>query len=237
MARSTKDSIEFAKIRNMPVEEVKQSEVFYIGNMAEMLLPKYLDDVQDFGVISENNGKPIFSNRWGIPIKDRDGTILNLVGYSSDAKERYIYGTARYYRRRDTLYGLENLDLAYRLGYAILTEGITDAMRIRSLGYKNAFARCGTHKSDYMLRQLNRCRFGVIEIPDRDVAGRKSEKLWDFNRSVKIYVSIQYKDCDEMLRSGENTSVFMSCLNQSIKDVTAMEHRGEKSKNTYYTIM
>ena len=142
-----------------------------------MIIPKYIEHLEDFGVISPTNKKPIFNNRWVIPIKNEKGLVQNLVGYTPDAHERYIYGTALYYRRRDTLYGLENLYLAYEMGYAILVEGITDAIRLKSLGYRNTFAMCGTHKSDYILRQLNRCRHGVIKIPDRDNAGLKASKI------------------------------------------------------------
>ena len=45
------------------------------------------------------------------------------------------------------MYGLENLHLAYELGYAVYVEGITDAIRLRSLGILNTFANCGTHAS------------------------------------------------------------------------------------------
>lgn len=49
--------------------------IFYVGEMAEMLNPKYLDEVNSFGVISPTNNMPIFKNRWIIPIKTSDGLV------------------------------------------------------------------------------------------------------------------------------------------------------------------
>ena len=193
----------FAELRHFPREVIDEQKIFYIGDATEMLLPDYIDKLESFGVISPTNKKPIFHSRFVMPIMDINGKILNLVGYSKEANERYVYGTAKYYRRRDTLYGLENLDLAYKLGYAIITEGITDTIRVRSLGYKNCFANCGTHNADFAMKQLNRCRYGVIKIPDRDEAGQRAVKKWVCNRSITLNTFIKYKDIDAMCYDGE----------------------------------
>ena len=228
---------DFAEMRNMPIEIVKYSDIFYIGDATEMLLPSYLGQVEDFGVISPTNKKPIFHDRYVMPIKDIHGKILNLVGYSKDANERYVYGTARYYRRRETMYGLENLLKAYELGYAILTEGITDAIRLRSLGYLNSFANCGTHKSDFIMKQLNRCRYGVIKVPDRDAAGRKAYKSWECNRSITLNVFIAYKDVDEMCKeSEENQEIVKEYMDICIDWIKMAEHHGRSNISEVVTI-
>ena len=246
--RSNKDELEkFCKLRAFDMQTVVDSSIFYVGDMTEMLLPKYFDSVGDFGVISETNGKPIFSKRWVMPIKNPDGQVENFVGYSPYADERYIYGTSKYYRRRDTLYGLENLDLAYSLGYAFVTEGITDTIRLRDIGYKNSFAMCGTHDSEFILKQLNRCRHGVILIPDRDDAGLGALKKWKFNRSVTIFINFQYKDIDEMCiikrddgfrdKNEENIEWFKSYADASIEWLLSDEHRGVQSKCEKVTVL
>ncbi len=227
----------FSTLRNMPLDIVKSSGMFYIDSMTEMLLPDYLDDLVDFGVISSANNKPIFNRRWVIPIRDRDGLVSNLVGYSNEANERYIYGTAKYYRRRDTLYGLENLNLAYKLGYAIRTEGITDTMRLRSLGYLNTFAMCGTHKSDYINTMFNRLRYGVIDIPDRDKPGKQAERGWVTNRYIILRTPIMFKDSDEMLKSGEHEGIFRDYMAECIRYITAQEHNGVIYPVKEYTII
>lgn len=235
--RSNKSKLdEFCKLRAFDIDTVNDCGIFYIGEMAEMLIPKYFKMVQDFGVISDTNKKPIFRNRWVMPIKNSEGLVQNLVGYSPYSDERYIYGTSRYYRRRDTYYGLENLRLAYELGYAFITEGITDTIRLRDMGYKNSFAMCGTHTSDYMIRQLDRCRYGVILIPDRDDAGLRALKQWKFKRSATIFVNFKYKDIDEMCylvnedgtrsKNEDNISWFKEYADSCISWITSECHNG-----------
>lgn len=237
--RSKGDELKrFADLRKFNIETIKKHDIFYVGEMVEMLLPSYINNVKRLGVISETNGKPIFHNRWVMPIKTPSGLVQNLVGYSPEANERYIYGTAQYYRRRETIYGLENLKLAYEMGYAILTEGITDAIRLRDLGYPNSFATCGTWKSDFVVRQLNRCRYGVIRIPDRDDAGLRAVKGWNFSRHITLLVNLQYKDIDEMCReSEENQQWVKDYLTDCINWITSMEHHGKSCVCETVTIL
>lgn len=218
----------FSKLRGFPLEYIESCGIFYIGEMTEMLLPKYFDDVKDFGVISPTNNKPIFSNRYIIPILNEKGLVQNLVGYSKEADERYIYGKAKYYRRKDTPYGLENLDLAYDMGYAIITEGITDTIRLRSLGYLNTFAMCGTHESDYIVKLFNRCRHGIIRVPDRDKAGARALNNWKFNRHVTLYTNFQYKDIDEMCSIPDNVDWLHDYMRDCINWITSDTHNGKR---------
>ena len=229
----------FSEMRGIPLEEVKSSGIFYIKDATEMLLPTYIDVVERLGVISPTNKKPIYHNRYIIPIKDVDSKVINLVGYSKDADERYVYGTSEYYRRRETMYGLENLHLAYKLGYAILTEGITDTIRVRSLGdkYRVSFANCGTHGSDFIMKQLNRCRFGIIKIPDRDEAGKRALGKWKAYRSVTINTFIQYKDIDAMCKdSDDNIELVKLYIDNSIEWLKTMEHNGRYCASEELTI-
>lgn len=230
--------LNFCEMRKMPLDVVKESDIFYIGDATEMLLPSYLGLIEDFGVISPTNKKPIFHNRYVMPIKNEQGKVINLVGYSKDADERYVYGTAKYYRRRDTLYGLENMHLAYKYGYAILTEGITDTIRVRSLGFKNSFANCGTHGSAYITNQLNRCRHGVVTIPDRDSAGQRALSKWNYNRSITLYVYIKYKDIDEMCKdSDDNIEIVKEYLTICEDWIKSIEHYGLKAGKEVITIL
>lgn len=228
--RTNKEKVkEFADFRKFDINTVNKCGIFYIGEMAEMLLPQYIDEVSEFGVISPTNNMPIFKNRWVIPIKNESGLVENFVGYSPNADERYIYGTARYYQRRETLWGLENLHKAYEMGYAFVTEGITDAIRLRDLGYENAFAMCGTHSSEFIMQQLNRCRYGVIRIPDRDDPGLRALKNWKCNRNATLYINFQYKDIDALCaESKENQEWARDYLNACVDWIKTEEHKGQQ---------
>lgn len=217
---------ELADMRKLPVDTLEKLEIFYVDSMAELLLPSYLGQMKDFGVISETNNKPIFHERWVIPIRDTDGLVQNLVGYSPNFDERYIYGTAKYYDRTNTMWGLENLEKAYEIGYAVLTEGITDAIRLRSIGIENAFGRCGTFQSDIVMRQLGRLRYGVIFLHDRDNAGDQTRGHWETTRFIRLNTFVKYKDVDEMLREPENLEWFMDYYNEAVRRLTECESRG-----------
>ena len=211
---------EFSEVRKIPLEELESSEIFYVGNPAEILIPEYIEQVDSYGLISPTNRMPIFHDRYVIPIKNADGNILNLVGYNAEKNERYVYGTAKYYLRRHTPYGLENLPYAYEQGFAIYTEGITDAIRLRSLGFRNSFANCGTHDSKIIEQQMNRCKYGVIVIPDRDKPGTKAKNKWKFINQIVIYTFIKYKDIDEMCKDNiDDLSWIKSYIDLGIKEL------------------
>ncbi len=228
---------ELSEFRNIPLEILQKAGIFYIGDMAEMLVPSFLKDIKNFGVISPTNKKPIFNHRYVIPILNEIGKVTNLVGYSALADERYIYGTAHYYRRTDTLYGLENLQLAYNMGYAVQVEGITDTLSLRKVNILNSFGNCGTHSSEYIQSQLNRCEYGVIRIPDRDEAGNRAKKGWITNKYITLYPPLQFKDVDEMLRNNENIEWFMAYFNECVKFLKGSKHNGMACAPFEVTIM
>lgn len=227
-ARSDKNKLkEFAAMRGFKLSTIEELGIFYVGEPVEMLLPKYIDLVEAFGVISPTNKKPIYHNRFVIPIKDVNGNVLNVVGYSKEADERYVYGTALYYRRRDDLWGLERLHEAYKLGYAIMTEGITDAIALRDIGYDAVFANCGTHSAPMAMRQFDRCRYGLLIIPDRDQAGQRAANRWKCHRYITLNTFVEYKDIDEMIHKADNGEQWVkSYIEDCINWLKQKEHMG-----------
>lgn len=228
--RSNKDKLaELCELRGFSRETVDKHDIFWVGNMSEMLVPTFIKQLESFGVISETNKKPIFHDRWIIPIKNSEGKVINLVGYTNQSDERYIYGTGRYYDRQNTLFGLENINKAYEIGYAILTEGITDTLAVRDAGYENTFAACGTFKSDIKMNMLNRCRYGIIRIPDRDKSGDATRNHWKTNRYFTFNTPIMYKDASETINAEEgNKEWFIECMDMAIDWIKQREHQGIK---------
>ena len=238
-SRSNKKKLEeFAETRGFKLSTILDLGIFYIGDPVEMLIPKYLDLVEAFGVISPTNKKPIYHNRFVIPIRNVKGDIINLVGYSKEAHERYVYGTSIYYRRREDLWGLEKMHKAYELGYAILTEGITDAIALRDIGYEVVFANCGTHSAPTAMKQFNRCRYGIIKIPDRDQAGQRANNRWQCHRYITLNTFVEYKDIDEMIHKADNGEAWVrGYIDNCIDWLKQKKHNGfdcERPEVTMY---
>lgn len=228
----------FCEMRDFSEETVNRAGIFYIDNEAELLVPQYLKWLESFGIISDVNNRPIFHKRWVIPIRACDKKVINFVGYTPDADERYIYGKGAYYSRTSTLYGLENLEMAYDLGYAFVTEGITDTIRLRDLGYLNSFAMCGTHSSKEIVSLLNRCRHGIIRIPDRDAPGARAAKGWEFNRYITLNILLNYKDIDEMCKNNPKLKdLTKQYLDACVEWVKKTCHNGYKSGSEVLTMI
>lgn len=229
--RCNKDELyRLCSLRGFSRDLVDKHDIFWVGHMREMLVPDFLDDLTDFGIISNTNNMPIYHDRWIIPIKNDKGQVVNLVGYSNIEQERYVYGTGKYYSRTDTFFGLENIADAYEKGWSIITEGITDTLSIRDLGYKNAFAWCGTMKSRHKITVLNRMCHGNIFIHDRDKAGDRTRSHWQTNRYFRFNTPIKYKDADATLHDPEqdNTAWFKECMDIAVQWIESAEHNGNK---------
>lgn len=229
--------------RNFSRELVDELQIFYVDTMAEMLLPEFMPDMKMFGLISPSNGRPIFSGRYCIPIKDSLGNVINIVGYSWEHDERYLYGTGEYYDRANTLYGLESLDEAYRLGWGVLVEGITDRIALLDLGIKNCFAMCGTRESEHKMRLLNHCKYGMVFIKDRDKAGDQAAEKWEVSRYIRLNISSRCKDIDEFLNKceveqrEEVRQIFMERLGACVQWLVEREHKGAKYESMETTIL
>ena len=201
-ARSDESKLnELAQLRHFSTKTLADQKVFYVPkSAASLMVPRFQSELRSFGVLSDKN-KPVFYDRWVFPIFNSKGHVVNLVGYSPTASDRYLYGRTPYYDRRNTLYGLEQLHLVQKLGFAIVTEGITDAIRLRDMGYPNTYAMCGTGNSTFNYGQINRrATKGVILVPDRDAPGQKARNNWKFFRAVTLWADPQFKDLDEMCR-------------------------------------
>lgn len=224
---------ELSERRGIPVEILKEHGIFYIYTYDELMAPEYIPKLEDFGLINELNKQPIFHERWLIPIKDFDGHIINLVGYSPNAENRYLYGNSKYYDRKNDMYGLENFRTAVNQGWAVYVEGITDCLALRSLGFKNCFAACGTMSSEIKMRHLNQLKHGIIFITDRDKAGDTTLKHWRTNCCVYVSISIetQLKDIDDYINK-----VYDLATNEKLTLSPISDIRAERAENVINTL-
>lgn len=222
---------EFARIRQMPIDSIKENDIFWVGNSAELMIPEYIGLLEKFGLVSEANNKPIFSNRWVIPIKDKDNLVQALVGYSNVSENKYVYSTTDYYLRGDSLYGEEQLEKTMKDGYAVLVEGITDAIHIRSLGFDNIYANCGSRKGTVNFLRLNRLKYGLIRICDRDKAGDGTKNRWITDRYIDLVTPPQFKDSDEVLKNVEYKEIFREYLEECIRIIKDNDLKGKTEIN------
>lgn len=194
--------LQFCAVRGFDIDLIKNLGIFYIEKNVEMLVPQYFEYLKDFGVISITNGKPIYSERIVIPIYDMDGLVMGMVGYSLTSKERYMYATTKYFNRNDILYGMERYKKCIKDGYVIVTEGITDCIRILNLGFENCMSTAGAHRSLFMMMVLDIIPI-VLFIPDRDRAGDGTKDYWKTNNYGRLLIPFMYKDVDEYARNSE----------------------------------
>ena len=197
---------EFCELRKLDMNSVKEAGIFYINEPTEMLIPEFFDEVRDFGVIAMNN-RPIYNERYVIPIRDLSGQVMGMVGYKHGVVEKYMYATPKYFMRGDAVYGLENFKDILDSGYAIIAEGIMDRVRIKSLGFKNSIATCGADKSwERMLlfSGIKKCIF----IPDRDRAGMNTDYHWKSDTMLRILLPDTFKDIDEFASQNDRTAEF-----------------------------
>lgn len=222
---------EFSDLRKINLDTVVESGIFYVNEPVELMIPEYISLLDQFGLIASANNKPIYSQRWVIPIRDKDNMVQALVGYTNKADERYVYSTTDFYLRGDTLYGEEQLNQAMEDGYAVLAEGITDALHIRSLGFSNIFANCGTRRGNINFLRLNRLKYGLIRIPDRDTAGDKTKRTWITDKYITLVTPPQYKDSDEVLKDERYIEVFKAYLNEAIRIMREEQFIGDLEIN------
>lgn len=222
---------EFARIRQIPINSIKENDIFWVGNSAELMIPEYIGLLEKFGLVSEANNKPIFNNRWVIPIRDKDNLVQALVGYSNVSDNKYVYSTTDYYLRGDSLYGEEQLEQTMKDGYAVLVEGITDAIHVRSLGFNNIYANCGSRKGTVNFLRLNRLKHGLIRICDRDRAGDGTKKRWITDRYIDLVTPPQFKDSDEVLKNVEYKEIFREYLEECIRIIKDNEFKGKEEIN------
>lgn len=220
---------ELAELRNMDAQIFRDAGIFFIDKQAEMLVPEYIDRVRDFGVIAVN-GKPIYNERYVIPIYDTSGLVMAMVGYKYGVTERYMYATTKYFNRGDAMYGLENFVEATDAGYGVIAEGIMDALRLRSFGIKYAFSSCGADKSwDRMVNfhLLKRCVF----FHDNDRAGRLTEKHWKSDTELRIIIPNPFKDIDEFARQNDMTLDYCKELaTWAVKHITGTMVAGQRER-------
>lgn len=207
--------------------EKSQSEVE--ASVLEGMREALTDDVREYltrrrglapwTVASWELGWSPEKSRLCVPIRDRKGKLVSISGRllvrddfgrwtdelpKTDDGPRMIKYLHSEFRRNLVLYGMHKLDSRYRV--AFLHEGFFQTIATSQLGYRNAFARMGTHLSPEQIDFLEDHFDHLVIVPDGDKMGRKSadeivERLRHRKRPIsKVSVAVMPdgKDADQL---------------------------------------
>lgn len=115
-----------------------------------------------------------FRDRLMFPIRNLSGRVVGFGGRSiGDSTPKYLNSPdTEVYKKGNVLYGLwEARQEIRRSGRAIMVEGYTDLLSLRSVGIEEVVASLGTALTDGQAKLLSRYADVVIILFDADTAG------------------------------------------------------------------
>lgn len=202
--------------RGLPPSVISEFEIGYAdGNKAVEFAKKegILEELERLGHIRKKFGYYDFlRNRVVIPIRDFKRKVVGFAGrLLKEDKNSPKYLHTPYFKKSEYLFGFnsESLQYAKEKGFVILVEGIFDAIRLHSLGFKNTFAVFGTELSETQIKILLwlRKKHGVDRVLlafDNDDAGKRAifktlKKLFSkgFEGVYHLTYDFEEKDLDE----------------------------------------
>lgn len=165
-----------------------------------------------------------FRNRLMFPIHDQTGRVIAFGARRIDDEDEPKYlnsPESRIFNKSATLYALHHASRAIQTeGFALITEGYTDAIACHQGGFGNAVATLGTALTREHARILRRMCDTVVLLFDGDEAGQRAadraiEVLFAEPLDVRIATLDRYtdaKDPDELLKRPDGPDVFRNVL-------------------------
>lgn len=134
-----------------------------------------------------------FSDRIVYPIRNPDGSIVNVGGRTLDpdwkAKKLRKYTYFYHWGTMETVYGLaENLESIQNAGEIILFEGCKSVLLADSWGIRNTGALLTSHLNQNQLKLLIALGCRVVFALDKDVRVREDRNI----RRLSRYVNVEY---------------------------------------------
>lgn len=134
-----------------------------------------------------------FSNRIVFPVRDYDGTIINVKGRTIDSnfKEKRIPKYTNYYElgQNDFIYGYyEHYQHYINQKEIILFEGEKSVMKCEGWGIYNTGALSTSHLDSFQFKILLKLGVRVVFALDKHVDIRKDKEI----SKLKRYVPVQY---------------------------------------------
>jgi DNA primase catalytic core len=146
---------------------LKDSGKTYIAVKADLIKSK------------EDRNYDTFGDRIIIPIRDQNGRVVGFGGRilkpNPDTAKYLNPSETLIYSKSKILFGLSQASTTIRkVGFAILTEGYTDVIRLHQSGFDVAVASCGTALTSEQGKLLKRYCNKVVLMRDGDSAGLKA---------------------------------------------------------------
>ncbi len=174
--------------RKLTVDTIIQFELGYIKgqNQVDNIIRKTKID-KDYLIankILKDDGLFSLLNRILIPIKDRDGRIVSIVGRDVNelSELRYLQLNANEelsnLKSNSYLYGLD-LALSYvrQFNIVYLVEGYFDVMMLHQIGVKNIVAMQTTSLTKQQKEELRKLNLGeIVLLLDADVSGQNRQE-------------------------------------------------------------
>lgn len=212
----------FAKKRKLTEKIIKEFCLGYAPSQKDILQKELethkfgFSDLEKAGLVAkkftrsaggQGEARDFFWNRLMFPIHDISG---RTVGFSArvldDSLPKYINTPETdIYHKSNILYGIDLAKGAIRKSdYAIVVEGMMDAIASYQAGIKNVVAPGGTALTENQLRLLGRLTKNLKLAFDIDFAGseatrRAIELAWNLGFNIKIIVIPDGKDPAEAI--------------------------------------
>jgi len=180
-------AMDYLRSRDLSQETVEKFQLGYamdsFGGLKNFLLKNSINDkifelTGLFG-FNQRGSYDLFRHRLMFPIHDYTGRVVAFSGRVLDADQRggkYVNSpTTEIYTKGKELYGLfaTRYEMG-RKGFALISEGNLDFLRLYECGFVNSVASLGTAFTDSQITLLRRYTSNFTFIYDGDKAGRKA---------------------------------------------------------------
>jgi hypothetical protein len=199
-----------AKKTNFTKDNLIDNEIGYAGNselmdLKDTFTPEEFNTLKSLGLIKtdESTGREydFFRNRIIYPVCNYDGEDLEVMGFSGrdyTDKARAKYLNTSSLKDCNALASFEPLQ-----GRITVTEGVKDALKLRSIGVKGATASLGAKLTINQINDLTDKEVKKVQLAfDNDDAGKKATSAAISN----IYSTNEYLDVAVIVFSGHDIS-------------------------------
>lgn len=193
--------------------------VFYVDYYDTSMYKVGCKDLEKYGLLSES-GNFLLEKGYCSPIRDAEGYLIAIVGWfpGRPSAKKYITATGRYFKKKYSLFNIDNAIQLSDFKYLFIVEGIFDCIAMRSIGLP-CVAIQGSEMSK-IKRLIFKMFRKTVSLPDNDSVGRDELTEWEVqgnNTYVKISGSVtvgdreyKMKDCDDLIKTFDNMEeVFM----------------------------